>query len=181
MMNSNTEYAKPLRAIGQVLEELHVQEFEMESDGNDYIVRGRAPEESRGESLPRGGLRTFWRGLHGLSQDQVDHDVATTPSYKTLELRYTPDDLNRLEREGQAKRRDPNQMPNARSTSQVLRATGAYVNDRYSRFLGVIWQNQSVRITYETSLGSQEVDEIKISAMYDFWVRMYLRRDKRNP
>jgi hypothetical protein len=180
MMNSNTEYTKPLRAIGQVLEALHVQEFEMESDGNDYIVRGKAkadpPEESRGESLPRGGLRTFWRGLRGLSQDQVDHDVA-----KTLELRYTPEDLNRLEREGQAKRRDPNQMPNARSTSQVLRATGAYVNDRYSRLLGVIWQNQSVRITYETSLGSQEVDEIKISAMYDFWVRMYLRRDKRNP
>jgi hypothetical protein len=111
----------------------------------------------------------------------VDHDVAVTPSYKTLELRYTPENLNRLECEGQAKRRDPNQMPNARSTSQVLRATGAYVNDRYSRLLGVIWQNQSVRITYETSLGSQEVDEIKISAMYDFWVRMYLRRDKRNP
>ncbi|MEE9605687.1 MAG: hypothetical protein V3V70_08955 [Candidatus Scalindua sp.] len=111
----------------------------------------------------------------------MDHDVAATPSYKTLELRYTPDDLNRLEREGQAKRCDPNQMPNARSTSQVLRATGAYVNDRYSRLLGVIWQNQSVRIMYETALGSQEVDEIKVSAMYDFWVRMYLRRDKRNP
>ncbi len=185
-MNSNTEYAKPLRAIGQVLEALHVQEFEMESDGNDYIVRGKAkadpPEESSGESLPRGGLRAFWRDLRGLSrEDQVDHDVAATPSYKTLELRYTPDDLNRLEREGQAKRCDPNQMPNARSTSQVLRATGAYVNDRYSRLLGVIWQNQSVRIMYETALGSQEVDEIKVSAMYDFWVRMYLRRDKRNP
>lgn len=155
-MNSNTEYAKPLRAIGQDLEKLHVQKFEMESDGNDYIVRSM------------------------VEADQVNHDAAT-PSYKTLELRYTPEDLNRLEREGQAKRRDPNQMPNARSTSQVLRATGAYVNDRYSRLLGVIWQNQSVRIMYETALGSQEVDEIKVSSMYDFWVRMYLRRDKRNP
>lgn len=183
-MISNTEYAKPLRAIGQVLEALHVQEFEMESDGDDYIVRGRAeadpPEESRGESLARGDLRTFWRRLRGVSRDQVDHDAAK-PSHKTLELRYTPEDLNRLEREGQAKRRDPNQMPNAHSTSQVLRATGAYVNDRSSRLLGVIWKNQSMRIMYETALGSQEVDEIKVSSMYNFWVRMYLRRDKRNP
>jgi hypothetical protein len=181
-MNSNTEYAKPLRAIGQDLEKLHVQEFEMESDGNDYIVRGRAKadpsEESLGENLGGCGQKSFWRSLRGLSRDQVDHDAAT-PSYKTLELRYTPEDLNRLKCEGQAKRRDPNQMPNARSTSQVLRATGAYVNDRYGRLLGVIWQNQSVRITYETSLGSQEVDEIKISAMYDFWMYMYRHRDKR--
>jgi hypothetical protein len=183
MMNSNTEYAKLLRAIGQDLEKLHVQKFEMESDGNDYIVRGRAkadpPEESGGESLPKGGLRTFWSGLRTQRQDQVDHDVAATPSYKTLELRYTPDDLNRLEHEGQAKRRDPNQMPNTSSASQVLRATGAYVNDTSSRLLGVIWQNQSVRIMYETALGSQEVDEIEVSSMYDFCMHMYRHRDKR--
>ena len=154
MMNSNTEYAKPLRAIGQDLEKMHVQKFEMESDGNDYIVRSM------------------------VEADQVDHDAAT-PSYKTLELRYTPEDLNRLEREGQAKRCDPNQMPNARSASQVLRATGAYVNDTSSRLLGVIWQNQSVRIMYETALGSQEVDEIEVSSMYDFCMHMYLHRDKR--
>ena len=92
-MNSNTEYAKPLRAIGQVLEALHVQEFEMESDGNDYIVRGRAkadpPEESLGENLGGCGQKSFWRSLRTQRQDQVDHDAAT-PSYKTLELRYTP-------------------------------------------------------------------------------------------
>ncbi len=182
MMNSNTEYAKPLRAIGQDLEKMHVQEFEMESDGNDYIVRGRAkadpPEESLGENLGGCGQKSFWRRLHTPRQDQVDHDAAT-PSYKTLELSYTPEDLNRLEREGQAKRRDPNQMPNARSASQVLRATGAYVNDTSSRLLGVIWQNQSVRIMYETALGSQEVDEIEVSSMYDFCMHMYLHRDKR--
>ena len=143
-MNSNTEYAKPLRAIGQDLEKLHVQEFEVESDGNDYIVRGRAKADPPEESF-----------------------------------RYTPEDLNRLEREGQAKRHDPNQMPNARSASQVLRATGAYVNDTSSRLLGVIWQNQSVRIMYETALGSQEVDEIEVSSMYDFCMHMYLHRDKR--
>ncbi len=153
MMNSNTKYAKPLRAIGQALEKLHLQKFELESDCNDYIVRSMVEVS-----------------------DQVDHD---TPSYKTLELRYTPEDLNRLESEGQAKRRDPNQMPNSRSTSQVLRATGAYINDRSSRFMGVIWQNQSMRIMYETTLGNQEVDEIKVSSMYDFWMRMYLHRDKR--
>ncbi len=152
-MNSNTEYAKPLRAIGQDLEKLHVQKFEMESDGNDYIVRTM------------------------VEADQVNHDAAT-PSYKTLDLRYTPEDLNQMEREGQAKRHDLNQMPNARSISQVLRATGAYVNDSSSRLLGVIWQNQSVRIMYETALGSQEVDEIEVSSMYNFWMHMYLHRDK---
>ncbi len=152
-MNSNTKYAKPLRAIGQDLEKLHVQKFELESDGNDYIVRNM------------------------VEADQVDHDAAT-PSYKTLELRYTPEDLNRLEREGQAKRRDLNQMPNARSISEVLRASGAYVNDTSCRLLRVIWQNQSVRIMYETTLGDQTVDEIEVSSLYDFCMHMYLHRDK---
>jgi hypothetical protein len=155
MMNSNTEYAKPLRAIGQDLAKLHVQKFELESDCNDYIVRSMVE-----------------------AADQVDHDAAT-PNYKTPELRYTPEDLNRLEREGQAKRRDLNKMPNARSISEVLRAAGAYVNDTSSRLLGVIWQNQSVRIMYETALGSQEVDEIEVSSLYDFCMHMYLHRDKR--
>ncbi len=154
MMNSNTKYAKPLRAIGQDLKKLHVQKFELESDGNDYIVRNM------------------------VEADQVDNDAATS-SNKTLELRYTPEDLNRLEREGQAKRRDLNQMPNARSISEVLRASGAYVNDTSCRLLRVIWQNQSVRIMYETTLGNQTVDEIKVSSMYDVWMRMYLHRDKR--
>ena len=152
-MNSNTKYAKPLRAIGQDLKKLHVQKFEMESDGNDYIVRSM------------------------VEADQVNHDAATS-SYKTLELRYTPEDLNRLEREGQAKRRDLNQMPNARSISEVLRATGAYINDSSCRFLRVIWQNQSVRIMYETPLGDQTVDEIEVSSLYDFCMHMYLHRDK---
>ncbi len=153
-MNSNTKYAKPLRAIGQDLEKLHVQKFEVESDGNDYIVRTM------------------------VEADQMNHDAAT-PSYKTLEHRYTPEDLNRLEREGQAKRHNLNQMPNARSISQVLRTTGAYVNDSSSRLLRVTWQNQSVRIMYETTLGDQQVDEIEVSSLYNFWMRMYLHRDKR--
>ncbi len=152
-MNTNTKYAKPLRAIGLDLEKLHVQKFEMESDGNDYIVRTM------------------------VEADQVNHDAAT-PSYKTLEHRYTPEDLNQMEREGQAKRHDLNQMPNARSISQVLRTTGAYVNDTSSRLLRVIWQNQSVRIMYETALGDQTVDEIEISSLYDFCMHMYLHRDK---
>ncbi len=182
MMISNTEYAKPLRVIGQDLEKLHVQKFEMESDGNDYIVRSMVEadptEESLGENLGGCGLKSFWRSLRTLRQDQVDHDTSA-PRYKTLELRYTPEDLNRLERDGQAKRHSPNQMPNAHSISQVLRATGAYVNDRSSRLLGVIWQNQSVRIMYETTQDGQEADEIMASSMYDFWMRMYLHRDKR--
>ncbi len=155
-MNSNTEYAKPLRAIGQALEKLHLQKFELESDGSDYIVRSMVE-----------------------AADQVDHDAATSSSNKTLEHRYTPEDLNQMEREGQAKRHDLNQMPNARSISQVLRTTGAYVNDTSSRLLRVIWQNQSVRIMYETTLGDQQVDEIEVSSLYNFWRRMYLHRDKR--
>ena len=131
-MIHTSDYARSLRAIGQALEVLHVEAFQMESRGDDYLVLGGV----------------------------------------TLQLRYTSEEIDRLEREGQARRRDPNGMPDGRSMSQLMRAVGAYLNHKGARLLRIFWLDQSVSLAYETAQGRQELDVRSLSSMYKFWVRM---------
>ncbi|MCZ6625036.1 MAG: hypothetical protein O7B35_12525 [Deltaproteobacteria bacterium] len=178
-MLNTADYAQPLRTMGQDLEVLRVEAFEIESVGNDYIIRGRTEvpplEESPSHAFKKSGLRAVWGRFRGRYSEQKE-PTAHQPSSVGLELHYTPEDIERLEREGQARRRDPNRMPNAHSTSQLLRAVGAYVDHKGARLLAVSWRDQSVSIVYETAQGRRELDVFRLDSMYDFWVRMYLRR-----
>lgn len=139
VQEKTTTFALPLRAIGQALEALHIEAFDMEKEGDDYIVRCKSKDSA-------------------------------------FELRYTPEDVDRLEREGQARRHNPNGMADGHSMAELLRAAGDYVDWKDGRLLGISWQVQSVSIVYETVQGRRKLDVLTIPSMYDFWLAMFLRR-----
>lgn len=177
-----TDYAQPLRTIGQDLEMLHVEDFNMENNGNDFLVRGEAnppaQKDSRSEDLQATGFWMPWRILRGGLADQKQ-PAPESPPPVALELRYTPQDLDRLEHEGRARRNDPNMMPDPNSLSQILRALGAYVNRKDVNLLEVSKQGQSLTIHYETAEGSRNSEELTANSMYDFCVHMYMKRSHR--
>ncbi len=149
-----TGYAKLLRAIGQALEELSFQTFKLESDGDDYLVQLR-------------GVRPTWQRLLG-----------RYPA--TVQVRYTPEDIDRLEREGQARRRDPHGMPDPFSLPQIMRGVGTYVDSKCAQLLKVSRQHQNmVTVQYETDLGKEE-ERLMISDLYDIWLHMYKNRTSRH-
>jgi hypothetical protein len=71
-------------------------------------------------------------------------------------------------------------MADAASLSQVLRTVGAYVNEKRARLLKVSRDGEPVRVEYETSSGAKLEEVFAVSDLYDFWVRMYLKRARRN-
>jgi hypothetical protein len=178
----SADYAKPLRTIGQALEALHVKDIDIESQGNDYLVRGKieahllqpAPREHNHENK----LRMIWAKLRGKKANgNGDSQIASSPI--PFEFRYTPEDVERLEQEGQARRNNTDGMPNNHSVSQILRTVGGYVETRRARFVGVSWKEQSITIQYEKSDGHKTVEEMSVSSLYDYCIHMYMQRSGR--
>ena len=67
----------------------------------------------------------------------------------------------------------------AHSLSQVFRAVGAIVEQKQGRFLAVIKEGQEIVIEYESISKRNTVEKFTVSSLYDYWVKMYLRRSER--
>ena len=177
------DYAQPLRAIGQALETLNVETFEMEPAGEAYLIRGAAAIEDSVTTKPRVNsekIRSVWGDMAGrkptfTSVPQAKN--ATTTS--RIELNYTPRDVERLEIEGRAKRGGTFKMADPSSLSQLLRCIGAYLTQKLARLLRISWAGDFLSVEYETSLGSRMQETLATADLYDLWVRMYLQRASR--
>jgi hypothetical protein len=102
------------------------------------------------------------------------------PFLRSFELRYTPGDIDRLEREGLAKRMNSTGMPDFLSLSQILRAVGCYVDLKNGYLKRVSRENQSLTVEYVTGLSQHNREVCPTSHLYDFCVRMYIQRSCRN-
>jgi hypothetical protein len=174
LMSEMTGYAQPLRAIGQALETLNIQSFEMEPVGDDFFVRGIIP-------VTHAGLRrTVW-GKLGYQDAQKREDVGASELKvdSPVELLYELKDIERLEEQGRSRRINPHGTANPTSLSQVLRCIGAYLNQKRARLLKLSRDAESVLVEYETSLGTNTKEVLSLSELYDLWVRMYLQRAER--
>ncbi len=107
--------------------------------------------------------------------------VRTATFPESQELRYTVEDIVRLEREGRAKRSDPSRTPDFSSVSQVLRAFGHYIDRKDGYFLELSERKPStagrvLSVHYKTTTGGPTREEFSASGVYGICVRMYKRR-----
>ena len=129
-----------------------------------------------GQDLDSAGLRYF--DIKAEAKDYVIHP-ATSP--ESQELRFTPDDIVRLEREGRAKQSDPSRTPDFSSISQILRAIGNYIDRKDGYLLAVSKAfpsrtGGSVSIQYRTAMGSRVKEEFSASGVYVLCIRMHKLR-----
>ena len=168
-----TTYAQTLRALGQALEAARCENFNLRPVGENYYIRGERLVEVL--PPPQAPHPNFWQKLktNGVPE-AAQPQVLRTP----MELAYTAGDIDQIEQEGQAQRRDPHGMPDAYSPSQVLRAAGAYLDRKRAKLQELSRKNGSIKLRYETSFGAT-TEELTVSYLYDLAVRMYLRRRDR--
>jgi hypothetical protein len=167
-LNSSHNYTQLLRPLGQALESLQMQSFSLRMDGDAVIVCGRKHRDQPVDKLSRRG---FWQLLRSSQPAEIEED-------ETIELRYTPEQLNHMDEEGRSKRGDLS-SPNAHSVSQVVRAVGALVDQKQARLLSVRKDEQKIEIEYESPLKGRVTEEFTAATLYEFWVRMYLKRSSR--
>jgi hypothetical protein len=163
-------YAQALRVVGQALESWHLEDFDLEGHGNDFLVRGVKRDAPRGGNLLGAVQRLLFR--------------KPTAHTNFVMLHYTPEEIDRLEQEGRAQRTSASGMPDLSSLSQVLRALGTYVDGKGGRLLAIRRKQlspvmQSIKLEYQTYQGEVKKEEHETSAMYDLAVHMYMQRKKR--
>lgn len=183
-MTGTMGYAQPLRVIGQALETLNLQSFELEPIGEDFFVRGsliKSDVDLGHEAVSAATLKVIWGKFPAAApKNQKEQNEGSATVVSPIELQYTNKDVERLEQEGQSRRIDSNRMPDSASLSQVMRCVGAYLNQKPARLVK-LWRNpDSVSIEYETSLGSKLKETLVVGELYDLWVRMYMQRAERS-
>ena len=173
MSAARPNYSQLLRSIGQVLESLGVQSFVVTVEGDDFSVRGRKPHPGQEKSL-----RAIWRLLSGANSSSSGKVI---PSSGEIELRYTAEDIARMDAEGRKRRKvnAPGEAPESYSTAQVLRSCGAFVDLKQGRILAVKKEDQNIAIDYESAQGEKTSHQFTVASLYDFYVKMYLKRKKR--
>ncbi len=168
-------YSQLLRPIGQMLEGLGVESFALTVQGSEVLVKGEKQPLPQGP-VQEASLRVVWELLRGKRAASRD---AAKPSSGVIELRYSPSDIARLDIEGQAKRNMSGASPEAHSPSQILRAVGAFVDQKGGRFLGVRKENRDILIEFESTAGRKVTEPFTVSSLYEYWVKMYLKRGAR--
>lgn len=177
-----TGYAQPLRAIGQALEILNVERFEMEPVGDEFFVRGSV--NLTGDKLSTSEcsldeMRAIWGTLPGGDDIESESGGDAPGVLSPIELHYTLEDIERLEEAGRARRGKSEKAADGTSLSQILRSIGGYLSQKRARLLKISRDNDTVAIEYETSMGSQLKEILAVKDLYDLWVRMYMQREGR--
>jgi len=172
-----TSYAQPLRAIGQALEVLNIQDFEMDLERENYFVRGWMSNNALESSNNAEQLEAVWGGWQ--TGGEIDANDERRAALSRIELCYTALDVERLEKEGRLRRGHADEIAGASSLSQVLRSIGGYLDQKRARLCKITRQFECMTIEYETSLGSTMKESLPLKDLYDLWVRMYLQRSTR--
>jgi hypothetical protein len=164
-------YAKELRTLGQTLEAHQISAVEVEIDSGVYFVHGKATGLKPGQTSLARLVRDFLFGTDPNSVVKDGEDVT---------LRYTTNEIQQLDDDGRAKRKDANKTPDPYSLSQVLRGAGAYLDNRHeTKLVGVTVNDRWVTLRYRTVEGRIEQAKEDIEYFFNYWVKMYLRRKNR--
>ncbi|MGH7794059.1 MAG: hypothetical protein ACREQ2_04030 [Candidatus Binatia bacterium] len=180
---SPADYARHLRAIGQELEALHFSHFNLELTADAYVVWVKASDRTETNNSPlrisKSRLQKLWH--HRTPPHIIGHEesYALSSSQTGKRLRYSVQELDRIEREQRARRQQQSGSADGHSLSQLLRTLGDLVGRKSERLLGITWQELSVGVVVETHQGRREIDVFRPDNLYDLWVRMYLKRNNR--
>jgi hypothetical protein len=166
-------FAKELRALGQAIEKFSFSAFDLQLESGIYVVTGRAvsPLENVRFSFAR-FIRELLRGSNPTP--------ALTTTTNEVDLRFSPEEIEKFDVRGRVKRQDPGKMPDPYSISQILRGAGSYLDNRdVTSLVGITVKEQWVTVSYQTAEGRLEQAKQDLEYFYNYWVKMYMRRSNR--
>jgi len=166
-----------LRPVGQMLEPLNLESFALRVDSEMVSVQAQKRVERQPPPSQEMSLRVVWQALR---QKKPEPQEEPKPTSGVVELNYTRDEIARIDNEGKSKRKETGGRPDAHALSQILRAVGAYVDQKQGKFISVTKDGQELRIEYESLSKQPMTESFTVSSLYDFWIKMYLRRRERS-
>ncbi len=161
---SNAQF---LRVIGQDLDALGTDFFELAKWSDDYIVWLERSEFASKLSSQKGFLSKITQKI--LGQDDSDTEIPNR-------INFTPSDIIWADTQRQLKRKKSGSPSDLRDLSFVLRVLGDYLDrQKASQFTISYWPKHSIMISYD-----QKQERFTSENLYDFGIHMYLRRSTRD-
>jgi hypothetical protein len=163
-------YAKSLRVIGQSLEVARVTTFELEKDGQDYLVRS--------ESLTQTG---DWILRNAISESDFTQQSGRRSSVHSP-LRFTPLDISRLDSYRQKQRRShsSSQTQGSSKLSQLLRSLGDHLDRTEVSSFHILWTPDSVSVDYQESDGQSDSRTFTAEKLQQLGLHIRFRRSNRS-
>ena len=167
-------YARELRAVGQALEAQHVFSLDLELKGGLYVVRGKVTAADYAQSSFSGFIQDLISGVGSVLTGGPRRSI-----YE-IDLSYQPEDIEELDSKGRAHRRNDDQTPDPYGLAQKLRGVGSFLDYRPETALtGVSVEDRWVTVRYRTAEDRIEQAKQDVTYFYNYWVKMYLRRNLR--
>jgi hypothetical protein len=173
-MPADFSFSQLLRPVGQMLESLQIESFSLKVEDQGVAVFAERPETPT--PAPNLSLKVSWQIFR---RKKAEPEPEPQPSSGSLELHYSHEDIARVDSEGQTRRSGKAGSPEAHTLSQILRAVGAFVDQKQGRLLGVTKDGHDLSIEYESVFKRASIEKFTVASLYDYWVKMYLRRRAR--
>jgi hypothetical protein len=161
MAGGAISFSQSLRVIGQELESLGVDAFELGKLDDEYVVQmdgnGTAGKLSNNTLLKR-----ISEKFHG-----VDSQIPSR-------LRFSTEQIIRSDIERAVRRAETSGIPNSGSLPLILRVLGNFLDERGADNFTILCSSDGVKVNYDRKLECFTTDNL-----YDLGVRMYLRRSGR--
>jgi hypothetical protein len=174
-------YEHILRAVGQGLESLSLETFELEVADDVFSVQGTPSQKEYGHSS-MAKLNPFKEAFLNICQTLRQPPPAATPAgtvprpSHSLQMQFTQADIDELELEGRALRSDWERSPLSHSLSQILRTVGWYVDQKKGHLQKISMTGERVSFSYMASVGTQKSELLTLLQIYDMWVHLFKQR-----
>jgi hypothetical protein len=148
--------------------------LDLELKGGLYIVRGNVTAADYAQSSFSGFIQDLISGVGSALTS------GTRRSIYEIDLSYHPEEIEELDSKGRAHRRNGDQTPDPYGLAQKLRGVGSFLDYRPETALtGVSVEDRWVTVRYRTAEGRIEQAKQDVTYFYNYWVKMYLRRNLR--
>lgn len=160
-------YEITLRAIGQALEALGVESFELALEGDSFVVYG-GPESSTVMEKKSASRFQLFRRNKGKSKARRGFYISG--------MRLRESDIKRLDRQGRDIRINPERCPDTNSLSHGLRMIGAHLDKTEVNLLGVARHKGLFTVWHKGRSGREMKQIFNQANLYDLWVHRYKKR-----
>jgi hypothetical protein len=167
--NDTLDYQNILRAIGQGIEKLGVESFDLEiSDNQDFVVSG-IYRDTKGASEPKAVLKkSFLSQIFNAAKGNYRR-ITGTALFHFSGIRFTPSNIELLDRAGKASRSSwgGRPMKSPLSISYVLRTAGSFLDSNGSRFVRLSWRYNVLTLWHIQDTGVEAKEIFSPQNLYD--------------
>lgn len=166
---------RELRVVGQGLESLDVEDFDLTADGEGYfaLATRRVPTQTS-KAAVRKVIRIAWQKF-----SRQNRRIDAAPG--VLRVVFTPQGILRLERMGKQRRgSQPGGLPDLTGLAHILRIVGERLDELSGRLVKLTKRAEKITIEYSSAANRRRTEEWKLVELYDLWLDLRGRRHERS-